>query len=305
MLYAPAKPTSRECIMGGRASRILILVCAVAVTAFAPRPAAAADDKEIVAEFDRTFLATVARGDKRVAAALFESDFTWTDAFGVTRNKSEALQSLAREADETDVATHFHGRVFTVRGSHQNLRFLRVWVKRNDDWRIFLLLETPVAPRSGTASVEAAAGQGDCDNPCRTVPYVPQTAMDKAILAAWQQTKMIEWKPDADAWARYIADEFMIINNTTIRTRPERIEIARKQQAAGVGAPGDPIMSMEIDDFGDDAAVMISQHVPYRGGKPYRNVRVWALRDGRWQLAISQQSTIQSATPLPPVAAKN
>jgi hypothetical protein len=94
----------------------------------------------------------------------------------------------------------------------------------------------------------------------------------------------------------------MIINNTTIRNRPERIAIARKQQEAGTGAPGDPIIAMEIHDFGDNAAVMISQHVPYRGGKPYRNIRVWVLRDGRWQLAISQQATIQSAAPLAPVA---
>lgn len=43
---------------------------------------------------------------------------------------------------------------------------------------------------------------------------------------------------------------------------------------------------------------MTSQHVPYRGGKPYSNVRVWVLRDGRWQLALSQQVTIQSAPSL-------
>jgi hypothetical protein len=287
------------------ASRIVAVVAAVAMASLLPRLAGAADDKDIAAEFDRAFLEILSKGDKAAAGALLDADFTWTDAFGVTRNKTEALQNLAKEADETDVEKHFYGRVFMVRGAHDKQRFLRIWVKRGDDWRAFVLLETPVAPRSGTASVEAAAGQGDCDNPCRTVPYVPQTAMDKAILAAWQQTKMIEWKPDADAWARYIADEFMIINNTTIRTRPERIDIARKQQAAGIGAPGDPIMSMDIHDFGDNAAVMISQHFPYRGGKPYRNVRVWVLRDGRWQLAVSQQSTIQSAAPLPPVTTKN
>jgi hypothetical protein len=291
--------------MGRPASRNLALACAVAITSLAPWPTAAADDRDIAAEFDRAFLAETAKGDRPAAAALLDADFTWTDAFGVTRNRSEALQSLSKETDESDVETHFYGRVFTVRGAHREQRFLRIWVKRGEDWRMFVLLETPVAPRTGQASVEAAAGQGDCDNPCRTVPYVPKTAMDKAILAAWQQTKMIEWKPDADAWARYIADEFMIINNTTIRTRPERMEIARKQQAAGTGAPGDPVMSMEIHDFGDNAAVMISQHFPYRGGKPYRNVRVWVLRDDRWQLAISQQSTIQSAAPIPAVAAKN
>jgi hypothetical protein len=47
---------------------------------------------------------------------------------------------------------------------------------------------------------------------------------------------------------------------------------------------------------------MTSQHTPYRGGKPYSNVRVWVLRDGRWQLALSQQVTIQSAAPLSAIA---
>jgi uncharacterized protein DUF4440 len=287
------------------ASRILVLGCAVAIASLvASRQSIADDDLAAATAADRALMAAATKGDKGAVAALLDADFSWTGADGVTRNKTESLDNLADTGEETDVATHFYGRVLTVRGAHSNLRFLRIWVKRDDRWQAFVYLQTPVAPRSGPASVEAAAGQGDCDNPCRTVPYTPKTAMDKAILAAWQATKMIEWKPDADAWARYIADEFMIINNATIRTRPERIVIARKQQEAGIGAPGDPIIAMEIHDFGDNAAVMISQHFPYRGGKPYRNVRVWVLRDGRWQLAISQQSTMQSANPLPAVAAK-
>jgi hypothetical protein len=287
------------------ASRILVLGCALTIASLvASRQSVADDDLAAATAADRALMAAATKGDKGAVAALLDADFSWTGADGVTRNKTEALDNLADTGEETDVAMHFYGRVLTVRGAHSNLRFLRIWVKRDDRWQAFVYLQTPVAPRSGPASVEAAAGQGDCDNPCRTVPYTPKTAMDKAILAAWQATKMIEWKPDADAWARYIADEFMIIDNTTIRTRPERIVIARKQQEAGIGAPGDPIIAMEIHGFGDNAAVMISQHFPYRGGKPYRNVRVWVLRDGRWQLAISQQSTMQSANPLPAVAAK-
>ena len=80
--------------------------------------------------------------------------------------------------------------------------------------------------------------------------------------------------------------------------------IARRQEASGVGTPGDPILAMDIHDFGDNAAVMFSKHFPVRGGKPYNNLRVWVLRDGRWQLAISQQSEIKSAAPIPAVAAK-
>jgi hypothetical protein len=296
--------------MGRRASNLLVLACGFAIAALTPSPrvAIAADDQAEAATADQALMAALAKGDRPAASALVDSAFTWTAGDGATRHKDEALARLdeiaANARKESDTQVHFYGSVLTVRGAHNNMRFLRVWVKRPPGWQAFLLLETPVAPRAGPASVEAAAGQGDCDNPCRTVPYTPQTAMDKAILAAWQATKMIEWKPDADAWARYIADEFMIINNTTIRNRPERIAIARKQQEAGTGAPGDPIMSMEIHDFGDNAAVMISQHFPYRGGKPYRNVRVWALRDGRWQLAISQQATIQSASPLAAVETK-
>ena len=54
-------------------------------------------------------------------------------------------------------------------------------------------------------------------------------------------------------------------------------------------------------DFGDKAAVMLSLHDSYGGGKPYYNVRLWILRDNLWQLAVSQQTTIASAAPVPPI----
>src|SRR5262249_45905532 len=125
----------------------------------------------------------------------------------------------------------------------------------------------------------------------------------KAILETWQKTKMVEWEPDAKVWASYIADEFMIVNNTTVRNKAEREVIAKRQEQAGVGTPGDPILSMRIVDFGADAAVMFSKHFPVRGGKPYNNIRVWVRRDDRWQLAISQQSQIKSAAAMPAVGA--
>jgi hypothetical protein len=115
---------------------------------------------------------------------------------------------------------------------------------------------------------------------------------------------MLEWKPDAAQWATFIADEFMIINNTTIRNKDQRVAIAKRQQESGTGAPGDPVTAMRIYDFGTNSAVMTSQHTPYRGGRPYTNVRIWVLRDGRWQLALSQQVAIQSAATVPAVASK-
>jgi hypothetical protein len=273
------------------------------------RVATAADGERAALQADRSLLSTLGKADKAGTGKLLDVDFVWTDSDGKSLTKAEVLRDLPTYATdnqgEENVQTHFYGQVETVLGAHHNARFLRIWVRRPAGWREFVELDTPISTtRTAPASVEESATQGDCENPCRTVPYKPTTAMDTTILADWQKTKMEEWHPDAVDWPMHIADEFLIINNTAMRNKPERVAIAQKQQAAGVGTPGDPITAMEIHDFGDSAAVMISHHVPHRGGKPYYNVRVWTLRDGRWQLAVSQQSSIQSAAAVPPMGAR-
>jgi hypothetical protein len=292
-----------------------LVIAAVAVAALAAGTAgtlvigrtAPADDEHAAKAAHRVFLANLAKGDRKAVGGALDRRFTWTDAEGKTFSRREALKAFsalaaANQADG-DVQTHFYGRMLSVRGSHDNARFLRVFVKRRHGWKAFVLLETPVASGAGPASVEQAAGAGDCDNPCRTVPYAPRTPLEKDILAAWQRTKMLEWQPDAAQWANFIADEFMIINNTTVRNKEERVAIAKRQEDAGIGAPGDPVTSMRIYGFGTTSALMLSQH-PYRGGKPYTNLRIWVLRDNRWQLALSQQVAIQSATPVAAVASR-
>jgi hypothetical protein len=293
-----------------------LVIAALAVTALAAGTAgtlvigrtAPADDEYAAKAAHRAFLANLAKGDHKAVGAVLDRRFTWTDAEGKTLSRREALKAFpalaAANQGDGDVQTHFYGRVLSVRGSHDNARFLRVFVKRRHGWKAFVLLETPIAASTGPASVEQAAGAGDCDNPCRTVPYAPRTPLENDILAAWQRTKMLEWQPDAAQWANFIADEFMIINNTTVRNKEERIAIAKRQQDAGIGAPGDPVTSMRIYGFGTKSALMISQHTPYRGGKPYTNVRIWVSRENRWQLALSQQVAIQSATPVAAVASR-
>jgi hypothetical protein len=291
--------------------RFVIAALAIAVLAAGTlviARTAPVNDEQAAKNAYRAFVANLGKGDQKAVGAALDRRFTWTDAEGRTLTRPETLKELsalaAANQGDSDVQTHFYGRIFTVRGIHNNARFLRVFVKRRHGWKAFALLDTPIAAGGAPASVEQAAGAGDCDNPCRTVPYTPKTQMDKDILADWQKTKMLEWKPDAAQWASFIADEFQIINNTTVRNKQERVAIATRQQDAGTGAPGDPVTSMRIYDFGTNSALMTTQHAPYRGGKPYTNVRIWVLRDGRWQLALSQQVTIQSAAPLSAVASK-
>jgi len=288
--------------------RVLIVgvVCGVGLSVGVLGRIAAADDAgQEAVQADHALLSALGKSDKAAVGKLLDADFVWTDGDGKSMKKAEVLDGLSAYATdnqgEDEVQTHFYAQLETVLGSHHGARFVRVWVKRPAGWREFLELDTPISAQGGQrGGIETGAGQGDCDNPCRTLPYTPKTAMDKAIVADWQKTKVEEWHPDAVDWPMHIADEFLIINNTGMRNKAERVVIAQKAQAAGAGAPGDPITAMEIYDFGDNAAVMISHHVPRRGGKPYYNVRVWTLRDGRWQLAVSQQSTIQAAAAVPP-----
>jgi hypothetical protein len=91
----------------------------------------------------------------------------------------------------------------------------------------------------------------------------------------------------------------LLINARAERPKAMRVELIAKQEANHeIGPPGDPVQSMRMFDFGRNAAVMLSVHTPYHGGKPYYNVRVWVLRDRRWQLSVSQQTIEQAASPV-------
>lgn len=206
--------------------RFVIAALAIAVLAAGTlviARTAPVNEEQAAKDAHRAFVANLGRHDQKAIGAALDRRFTWTDAEGRTLTRREALKELPALAAANpaggDVQTHFYGRMFTVRGSQGNARFLRVFVKRRHGWKAFALVDTPAAGAGAPASVEQAAGAGDCDNPCRTVPYVPKTQIDHDILAAWQKTKMLEWKPDAAQWARFIADEFQIVNTPPSATR--------------------------------------------------------------------------------------
>ncbi len=301
-MIAPLRSFRRRSALRG------FVIAAVAIAALAAGTlvigrTAPVDAEQAANKAYRAFLADLAKGDQKAVAAALDRRFTWTDSEGRTLKRRETLEQFAAfaAADQRDgdVQTRFYGRVLSVRGSHDNARCVRIFVKRRHGWRAFALLQTPIAASRGLAAEQTAAvaAAGDCDNPCRSVPYAPRTPVEKDVLAAWQRTKMLEWQPDAAQWARLLADEFVLINSTTWRNKEESIAILKHQQEAGTGTPGDPVTAMRIYGFGTSAALMTSRHVPYRGGQPYTALRIWVFRDSRWQLALSQQVEIQAAAP--------
>jgi hypothetical protein len=276
-----------------------------ALTVFAVRPVAAAGDDAAILKADEAFTAALAKSDKAAVGGMLDAKFEWTDADGKTRNKAESLADLsalaADNSGDSKVKVIPYSELGVVHGYHHDVRFGRIWAKRPAGWRVMVILDTPL-PKPGAAAAPSKSG-GDCDNPCRTLPFKPVTAADKAMITEWQKTKLDEWHPDADDWATHVAEEFLIINDRSERDKPTRVAFGKKQQEAGVSMPGDPITRMNLYDFGD-TILMISHHFPYNGGKPYYNDRVFVHRGNHWLISWSQQTTSQAAAAVPGVGQK-
>jgi len=132
------------------------------------------------------------------------------------------------------------------------------------------------------------------------MPFTPQTANERTIADLFMQLKMDEWHPNAERWAPYVLDGVFYTTATAQLSKEARVEyLAALEQTGEPSVPGDPVVSMRIVDFGD-SAVMFARHDPYRGGQPYLSIRVWAFRDGRWQLANTQQTAIADAPAVSP-----
>jgi hypothetical protein len=116
--------------------------------------------------------------------------------------------------------------------------------------------------------------------------------------------KVDEWRPNPDDWAPYVLDDVYYFTSAAALSKADRVTRLRQQKESGaVVLPGDPVLFMRIAEFGP-AAVMFARHAPYRGGKPFYSVRVWAYRDNLWRFANSAQTTIEAAAPLPPVQSR-
>ena len=258
---------------------------------------------------DAALGAALARGDRNAAAALMDDQFRRVERNGLVRMRAEVLDRLTPEtgaAAVTDVQTHNYGTVAMFSGTRRiaaenaSVRFLHIWVKRPSGWRAFIYHENtifPPAPSSATAAPAAAPPAGaECDNPCKFIPYETRSADEAAILDSWKQLETAVAGHDPAEWARHAADEFVVIRQrytgspTTKADRMAQIEEAKKSGA--VSLPG-KVVWLQMWVFGD-AAVQLTRHVPAVGNPaPYRVSRVWVKRDGRWQMAVSQQTSIE------------
>jgi hypothetical protein len=266
-------------------------------------PAAApVADEQTVLRADREWTAALHGNDTTEVARFLDSAFEWTDQQGKTRGRSESLGSIAALSaelrGETEVQAYHYGHVEVVTSASPGRRAMRIWVLRTEGWRAFSVISTALT--GGTTPFAATdTVADDCENPCRTMPFTPTTDNERTIAGIFQQLKVDEWHPDPDNWAPHVLDDVYYVTATARLSKADRVaRLSRLRETGAPSVPGDPVESMRIVDLGD-SAVMMARHTPYRGGKPYYSVRVWALRNGRWLLANTQQTVMADAPAAP------
>jgi hypothetical protein len=277
--------------------RLIEMCCAFVLSASfvgaqTPHPIASAADQQ--------FSQAAAQKNGKALSNFLDENFTWTNANGKSVSKAEAA-GLSEAAISSDTKSHEYGAVAYltgVAGTDPKIRFVRVWVVgKKNEWHLLLFQETKLVGKVATPQATVPAGTS-CDNPCKSVPYDAPSADAKAVVESWQALEDAVNHRDADGWAAHVADEFVfnVKEDGNPLTKADRVAIIRKQAEGktvtdiGTVIPG----TMKVWIYGT-TAVMADDQQPTMGGNPYRAMRIWVKRDGRWQLVYSQQTVIEGA----------
>ena len=250
-----------------------------------------ADDSSSLLQADKAFVQALLQKDAAATGTYLSPDFTWIDSVGKRLTRASALQTLPAVANpDVEAQVRTYGNTAVVWANRGKMNVLRVWVKQPGGWRLTLYQEVRQVeksePPAGKTSVE-------CVNPCKTIPFEPQTANEKAAIASWQGVMRAMAESDADAYSPLIADEFTATDTFHDRpfTKADRLAQINKQKTTGARAAPQELRDAEMFDFGQ--TVMMVAHEQRPGAKFYFNTRMWVQRDGRWQMLFSFNTQIE------------
>jgi len=250
-----------------------------------------ADDSSSLLQTDKAFVQAFLRKDAATAASILSADFTWIDSVGKRLTRASALQTFPAVANaDVEAQIRTYGNTAVVWANRGKTNVLRVWVKQPGGWRLTLYQEVRQVEKS-----EPPAGKTstECVNPCKTIPFEPQTTNEKEAIASWQGVMRAMAESDADLYAPLIADEFTATDTFHDRpyTKTDRLAQINKQKTTGVHAAPQELRDAEMFDFGE--TVMMVAHEQRPGAKFYFNTRMWVKRDGRWQMLFSFNTQIE------------
>jgi len=268
-------------------------------------PLALANSQGDAIAADHSLTNAIAKSDEASAGKLLDPDFSWTDRTGKTRSKSEILSALAtlKADDDADIKVIDAGQVVLIHGNHripaQNaaVRFIRVWVKRPQAWQLLVYQETNKAEknpekRSGFGAPSNGATVS-CENPCKTVPYKPDTAAEQEVVSMWQAVERTVLTNDVEAWKPNFTEDFVFVtpDGGAPLNKADRVAMITELRRNNTTLIPAEVTSMKAWVLGD-AAVMRSEHKPLHG-KVLHVTRLFEKHNNHWQIAFGQQTWVE------------
>lgn len=248
------------------------------------------------------FHAARGSGDVTALHRLLAADFTAIDLAGEV-HAADGAGTLPAAGEGAHVSAADYGSLVLVterfrRPAEGDLVAVEVWLREGEGFRLLVhhanALADPAAPHAHPVPQPRPADAPPplCENPCLAVPYTPREQAEADIIRSFQTLERAVTRNDADEWVKHMADEFVVYRtrqNPT--TRAMRAQMLREHGAVNAETFVAAVEAMRLWVHGD-AAVMRADHVmPGNRRPPYRATRVWVKRDGRWQMALSQQTT--------------
>ena len=268
-------------------------------------PLALANSQGDAIAADHSLTNAIAKSDEASAGKLLDPDCSWTDRTGKTRSKSEILSALAtlKADDDADIKVIDAGQVVLIHGNHripaQNaaVRFIRVWVKRPQAWQLLVYQETNKAEknpekRSGFGAPSNGATVS-CENPCKTVPYKPDTAAEQEVVSMWQAVERTVLTNDVEAWKPNFTEDFVFVtpDGGAPLNKADRVAMITELRRNNTTLIPAEVISMKAWVLGD-AAVMRSEHKPLHG-KVLHVTRLFEKHNNHWQIAFGQQTWVE------------
>ena len=287
-----------------RRNLILSVLFATALAfAFSPSALANPDGEALAA--DRSLTAAIIKADQASVGKLLDPEFTWTDRTGKTRSKVEILPALASLAADNDanVKVIDAGQVVLIQGNHRipsqnaTVRFIRIWVKRPQAWQLLVYQETTKAEknpekRSGFGAPSNGAPVA-CENPCKVVPYKPDTPAEQEVVSMWQAVERTVLTNDVEAWTPNFTEDFIFVtpDGGAPLNKADRVAMITELRRTNTTLIPAEVASMKVWVLGG-AAVMRSEHKPLHG-KVLHVTRLFEKHDGHWQIAFGQQTWVE------------
>jgi|ERR1700728_1497302 len=287
--------------LGAVVAGALIAVLVVGLKA-QPRPRVPAGAGAPVLAADEALAEARLAGDKGIARRLLALEFTFVDASGAVHARKDFLANLkgAAPGPAEDVKVQMYGLVAMVTGRRKTAQgddtlFFDIWARQKRAWRALVMQDVPLA--AAATALEAPATQtkpGDCKNPCQAVPYRVRSPAEQDIINAYQAIEKAITTHDSGEWSKHVAEDFVLYGSGQAPVpKSARVAMIDRQKESNAAVTIGEVERMEVSAYGD-GAVMISTHVmPDAARSQFHAVRLWAKRNGRWQMAVSAHTEIK------------